>query len=145
MKLHLIALGLLPFCTLVASQHPTTVYKGNIVTDTTKKSLLAKDLKQMKKDLKEVPEGDSKMILKTTTGVLKGDLSDIPGAMIKMSYDLDREEIIKDFKSDTFDNAKDRREARKEMKEDLKELKKDYKKELKEHHKDQKEMEAYLK
>lgn len=85
------------------------------------------------------------MILKTTTGVLKGDLSDIPGAMIKMSYDLEREEIIKDFKSDTFDNAKDRREARKEMKEDLKELKKDYKKELKEHHKDQKEMEAYLK
>ncbi|WP_256004042.1 hypothetical protein [Pedobacter deserti] len=52
-------------------------------------------------------------------------------SLAKMSYELERQNLIREFKSETFDSAKEKRQARRELKEDLRELKKDYEEELK--------------
>ncbi|QIL40137.1 hypothetical protein G7074_13210 [Pedobacter sp. HDW13] len=56
----------------------------------------------------------------------------------ELDYELEKKEIIDDFKNGDYDSAAEKREARKEMKADLKELKKDYKESLKDKKKDKK-------
>jgi len=56
----------------------------------------------------------------------------------ELDYELEKKEIIDDFKNGDYDSAAEKREARKEMKADLKELKKDYKESLKEKKKEKK-------
>lgn len=146
MKIYAIALVLLPFSTLISSQTPTTVEETQVVTDTLKKSPTPAELKKMKKDLdKALPKGISKAVANTIKNATSEDYSASPEAMVKLNYEIEKEEVFKDFNEDSYTTAKDKREARKEMKEDLKKLKQDYKKELKELRQDQKEMEADIK
>jgi len=56
----------------------------------------------------------------------------------ELDYELEKKEIIDDYKNGDYDSAAEKREARKEMKADLKELKKDYKESLKEKKKEKK-------
>lgn len=146
MKLYAIALVLLPFSTLINNPTPTILEEKHALTDTIKKSPSAAELKKMKKDLdKALPRGLSNAIANTVKDATSEDYSASPEAMVKLNYEIEKEEIIKDFKEDSYHTGRDKREARKEMKEDLKKLKQDYKKELKEFRQDQKEMEADLK
>ena len=145
MKLYAIALVLLPFSTLISNPTTPIVDETYAVIDTIKKSPTAAELKKMKKDLdKALPKGLSNAIANTIKDATSEDYSASPEAMVKLNYEIEKEEIIKDFKEDSYRSAKDKREAKKEMKEDLKKLKQDYEKELKELIQDQREMEADL-
>ncbi|RZL15607.1 MAG: hypothetical protein EOO89_12780 [Pedobacter sp.] len=145
MKLYAIALVLLPFSTLISNPTTPIVDETYAVIDTIKKSPTAAELKKMKKDLdKALPKGLSNAIANTIKDATSEDYSASPETMVKLNYEIEKEEIIKDFKEDSYRSAKDKREAKKEMKEDLKKLKQDYEKELKELIQDQREMEADL-
>jgi N-acyl-D-aspartate/D-glutamate deacylase len=146
MKIYPIALLLLPFSALLTNENPEVFPSSYAVSDTTKRSPTAAELKKMKKDLdKSLPKGMSDAIMNTVKNGKDMDFSGSSEAMAKMNYAIEKEEIINDFKDDSFDSAKDKREARKEMKEDLKKLKQDYKKELRESRQEMKEMKAELK
>lgn len=115
--------------------------------DTLKKVLTAKDWSQLEKKLsKEMSKKMAKVMIKQlqlvtpSTGdlndgkllsmvVRKGDgfSDEMDTAFDELDYEMERKEIINEFKNSSFENRAERREARKEMKEDLKELKKDYK------------------
>lgn len=62
----------------------------------------------------------------------------------ELDYELERKEIIDDFKSGEYDTAAKKREARKEMKEALKELKKEYKADLKRKKREKKEIDTHF-
>lgn len=145
MKLILIAFLVLPV-TLLANQRSNQTAYVYSVTDTAKKTMSAKEIKQMKKAMKKiVPKEMSDIITKTAAEGQVPDLTQMQTSMTEMTYKLEREEIINDFKNESFDNGKERREAKKEMKEDLKKLKEDYKKELKERRREEKEIKAQFK
>lgn len=149
MKAVLIILFLFPCMQLFATQ--------NQPTDSVKKTLTAKEFKEMKKQIKKsMPKELANMAIKELEilNPAKQNLnlmaSSYPGDMDKYTYDMDlsslkldyqleKQEIISDFKNDIYDSASDKREARKEMKEDLKELKEDFKRDLKELKKELKE------
>ena len=52
--------------------------------------------------------------------------NEMNASLDKSDYELERKEIIAEFKSLEFENASDRRAARNEMKQDLKRLKEAY-------------------
>jgi hypothetical protein len=131
---------------LAANENSKTVKSSYIVSDSLKKMPSAAKLRKAKKDLNKVlPKGVSNAIVNTMKGAASGDFFYSPKDMIKMNYEIEKEEITNDFKSESFDSASDKREARREMKEDLKKLKKGYKKELKENREDETEMKAAFK
>jgi len=149
MKSILIILFLFPCIQVFAAQ--------NQPTDSVKKTLTAKEFKKMKKQIKKsMPKelanvaikeleilNPAKQELKPTTSSYSGDIDKYTYEMdlssLKLDYQLEKQEIIDNFKGDIYDSASDKREARKEMKEDLKELKEDFKRDLKELKKELKE------
>jgi len=146
MKIYAIALVLLPFSTLISKSNPSTSSPIYAQIDTVKKVPTSAELKKMKKDLnKSLPKGMSAMVVNMVKDAGEMDFDDSPVAMTKMNYVIEREEILNDFKNDSFDNLKEKREARKEMLKDLRELKKDYKKELRESRDELREIKAELK
>jgi hypothetical protein len=146
MKVYAIALVLLPFSTLISKSNPSTSSISYATIDTVKKAPTSAELKKVKKDLnKSLPKGMSDMVVNMVKDAGDMDLDDSPVAMTKMNYVIEREEILNDFKNDSFDNLKEKREARKEMLKDLRELKKDYKKELRESREELREIKAELK
>lgn len=146
MKIYAIALVLLPFSTLISKSNPLTSVPVCSQIDTVKKVPTSAELKKMKKDLnKSLPKGMSAMVVNMVKDAGEMDLDDSPVAMTKLNYAIERDEILNDFKNDSFDNLKEKREARKEMLKDLRELKKDYKKELRESREELREIKAELK
>jgi hypothetical protein len=147
MKSILIALLVLPASLLFSGSAfalPSSAHAA--LTDTTRKTLTAKETRQLKKTMKNVvPKEVSDMVLKTVSGGTVTDVEDMPSSMAKMSYAIERNELIREFKSDTFDSAKEKREAKKELKRELRELKKEYKQELKESKQELKESKQELK
>ncbi|WP_214226053.1 hypothetical protein [Pedobacter sp. B4-66] len=149
MKAVLIILFLFPCMQLFATQ--------NQPTDSVKKTLTAKEFKEMKKQIKKsMPKelanmaikeleilNPSKRNLTLTASPYSGDMDkytyDMDLSSLKLDYQLEKQEIIDNFKNDIYDSASDKREARKEMKEDLKELKEDFQRDLKELKKELKE------
>jgi len=141
MKAILIILFLFPCMQLFASQ--------NQPTDSVKKTLTAKEFKEMKKQIKKsMPKelanmaikqleilDPAKQNLKPTASSYSGDIDkythDMDLSALKLDYQLEKHEIIDNFKGDIYDSASDKRAAKKEMKEDLKELKEDFKRDLK--------------
>lgn len=122
------------------------------ITDSVKKTISAKDLKALEKQIKKsMPKEMAKVMiaqlknldpekLKTLdVNQLQFDAGKMDEAAEEMDYKIERQEIIDEFKNDTYDNGADRREARRQMKEDLKELRKDFKEEQKERKKERKE------
>ena len=85
------------------------------------------------------------MVVKTMNNDTFRNLEEMPSMMVKMNYTIEKSTLISDFENDSFDNAKERREAKKELKNDLRELKKEYKRELKESRQEEKEMRDELK
>jgi F0F1-type ATP synthase membrane subunit b/b' len=146
MKIYAIALVLLPFSTLISKSNPSVPKTIYAASDTVKKAPTSAEMKKMKKDLnKSLPKGMSDMVVNMVKDAGEMDLDESPVAMTKMNYVIEREEILNDFKNDSFDNLKEKREARKEMLKDLRELKKDYKKELRESREELREIKAELK
>ncbi|HKG06099.1 MAG TPA: hypothetical protein VKB19_06575 [Pedobacter sp.] len=147
MKSILVALLLLPLTQLLASENVSS--HSNFSTpalDTVKKAPTAKEIKQMKKAMKNVvPKEMADMVTDALTLGKNPDLSGLQSSMTKMNYELERNLIIEEFKNDTFSSAAKKRKARKEMNKELKELKQEYKQELKESKREDKEMEAELK
>lgn len=149
MKAILIILFLFPCMQLFATQ--------NQPTDSVKKTLTAKEFKEMKKQIKKsMPKelanmaikeleilNPAKQNLELTASSYSGDMDqytyDMDLSALKLDYKLEKQEIIDNFKDDIYDSASDKREARKEMKEDLKELKEDFQRDLKELKKESKE------
>jgi len=80
--------------------------------------------------IKVLSKGMSDAIVNTINGAKTLDFSASPKEMIKMNYEIEREELLTEFKNDSFHSAEEKYEFRKEMKENLKELKLDYKKAL---------------
>jgi hypothetical protein len=129
----------------------------NQPTDSVKKTLTAKEFKEMKKQIKKsMPKelanmaikeleilNPAKQNLELTASSYSGDMDkytyDMDLSALKLDYKLEKQEIIDNFKDDIYDSASDKREARKEMKEDLKELKEDFQRDLKELKKESKE------
>ncbi len=149
MKSILIILFLFPCVQLFATE-------GQL-TDTIKKTLSVKEFKEMKKQIKKsMPKemaniaikeleilNPAKQDLKLTVSSYSGDIDkytyDMDLSSLKLDYQLEKQEIIDNFKDDIYDSSSDKREAKKEMRKDLKELKKDFKKDLKELKKERKE------
>jgi hypothetical protein len=123
------------------------------VTDSTKK-MSAKEWKDVEKQLKSaMPKQMAATMLKQLKEAEKlgkstsvGDQKALTNMMMKslnynadqMNYEIEKKEIIDDFKQEEFDSSADKREARKEMRQELRELKKDYKKDQKEKKKEKK-------
>jgi len=114
--------------------------------DTTKKNLATKDIKHIKKVMKN---GGSKnmshMVIKIMTNDSVSNLKDMPSLMVKMNYTIEKSTLVSDFENDSFHNARERREAKKELSGELRELKKQYKRELKESRQEEKKMKEELK
>ncbi|WP_449435409.1 hypothetical protein [Pedobacter steynii] len=141
MKSILIILFLFPCVQLFATE-------GQL-TDTIKKTLSVKEFKEMKKQIKKsMPKemaniaikeleilNPAKQDLKLTVSSYSGDIDkytyDMDLSSLKLDYQLEKREIIDNFKDDIYDSSSDKREAKKEMRKDLKELKKDFKRILK--------------
>lgn len=148
-------LVLLPFSLLYAVEsHPKATVKSKIsiidasvpTVDTAKKEPSAKEWAKMERQLKkQMPKDLAKIMVKQMRSVMPGNGGLIDAASLskfaiqseafstemnasldKSDYELERKEIIAEFKSLEFENASDRRAARKEMKQDLKRIKEAY-------------------
>ena len=92
---------------------------------------MLKQLKEAEKMGKSTSAGDQKVL----TNMMMKRLNDNAD---QLNYEIEKKEIIDDFKQEEFDSRAEKREARKEMRQELRELKKDYKKDQKERKKEKK-------
>ncbi|MBB4108753.1 hypothetical protein [Pedobacter zeae] len=150
---------LLPVCFIslsaIASRPQSfskTFSSKSSVIDSTKK-MSAKEWKEIEKQLKNtMPKQMAATMLKQlkeaeklgkSTSVdnqkaLGNIMKDLTDNSDRMNYEIEKKEIIDDFKQEEFDSRTEKREARKEMRQELRDLKKEYKKDQKEKKKDKK-------
>ncbi|GGH08137.1 hypothetical protein GCM10007422_25510 [Pedobacter zeae] len=101
--------------------------------NTMPKQMAATMLKQLK-EAEKLGKSTSVDNQKALGNIMK-DLTDNSD---RMNYEIEKKEIIDDFKQEEFDSRTEKREARKEMRQELRDLKKEYKKDQKEKKKDKK-------
>ncbi|MFD2584726.1 hypothetical protein ACFSR6_19685 [Pedobacter vanadiisoli] len=150
---------LLPVCFISLSaiaSRPRSISKTFLskssVTDSTKK-MSAKEWKEIEKQLKntmpkqmaatmlkQLKEAEKlgKSTLANNQNALSSMMNGLTDNTDRMNYEIEKKEIIDDFKQEEFDSRAEKREARKEMRKELRDLKKEYKKDQKEKKKDKK-------
>ena len=145
---------------LKSATHTKTVFQISKHADTAVKKMTSRDWKNIENELKKaLPKSMVKTMMKQLKSAeaagKSGNPTDqravanlIAKGMLdhadELDYELERKEIIDDFKSGEYDTAAEKREARKEMKEDLKELKKEYKEDLKRKKREKKEIDTHF-